>query len=140
MTGRPLPDVENPLFADVWAGAARGELVLPRCAACRTWAWPHRETCVGCGGEEFEPGVLPPRGRLYSWTQVARQTVRGIPAPYTVVLVDLDGAPGVRMLGTLVGDAAELRDGLPLHAVFTPVDGVHLIEWTAELTDTEERS
>jgi uncharacterized OB-fold protein len=49
-----------------------------------------------------------------------------------VVLVALDDAPGVRMVGNLVGAAADaLKDGLKMEAVFTPsADGsVKLVNW-----------
>ena len=35
----PLPDVDDPLTAPFFAGAARGELVIPRCDACDAYVW-----------------------------------------------------------------------------------------------------
>ncbi len=41
----PLPDLEDPLTAEFFAGAARGELVIPRCAGCDRWVWYPEPAC-----------------------------------------------------------------------------------------------
>ena len=35
----PLPDVDDPLTAPFFAGAARGELMITRCDACAAYVW-----------------------------------------------------------------------------------------------------
>ena len=35
----PLPDVDDPITAPFFAGAARGELVIPRCDSCGAYVW-----------------------------------------------------------------------------------------------------
>jgi NADPH:quinone reductase-like Zn-dependent oxidoreductase len=59
--------------------------------------------------------------RLYSWTVVEHQVHPGYPAPYTVVLVELDDAPGVRLIGYLTG-RPELRADQPMRVNFERID------------------
>jgi hypothetical protein len=44
-----------------------------------------------------------PSGTLYSYTLVEHQVHPAFPVPHTIVLVALDDAPGVRLLGHLPG-------------------------------------
>jgi uncharacterized OB-fold protein len=129
MTGRPLPDVDDPEFAPFWTGTARAELRIPRCTGCGRFGWPPRPVCPGCHGFGFAWETVPPRGLLYSWTVVGHQTMKGLPPPYVVGLVEL--ADGVRLLGNVVGtEPAALRVGLPLAARFDGIaDGVTLVNW-----------
>ena len=62
-----------------------------------------RAYCHTCGSwkSRWEPGRG--RGRLYSWTTVEHQVHPAFPVPYTVVLVELDDHPGVRLIGYLRG-------------------------------------
>ena len=57
------------------------------------------------------------RGRLYSWTTVEHQVHPAYPVPYTIVLVELDDEPGVRLIGYLPG-APELTEGQPMQVWF----------------------
>lgn len=93
-------------------------LHLPRayCSHCRSWntAWKDVD------GE---------RGTLYAWTVVERPTHPAYPVPYTVVLVDVDGAPGMRLVGYLPG-RPELRAGQAMKLGFDEAgEGVVLPNW-----------
>ena len=45
----PLPDVADPLTAAFFAGAARGELVIPRCEQCARFVWYPAPECPARG-------------------------------------------------------------------------------------------
>jgi uncharacterized OB-fold protein len=60
---------------------------------------------------------VTPRGRARSWTVVEHQVHPLFPTPYTVVLIDIDDCPGVRMIGYLPG-RADLDENTVLHADF----------------------
>ena len=49
----PLPDLTDERTAEYFAGAARGELVLPRCDSCNRFVWYPEEECAQCGGRGF---------------------------------------------------------------------------------------
>ena len=75
-----------------------------------------------------------PSGEVFSWTVVHRSQTPGFETemPYAVVLVELEDAKGVRMVGNLVNCTPDkLKAGLAMEAVFTPsADGsVKLVNW-----------
>lgn len=100
MADFPIPDVDDPDYAPYWAGATRGELVLPECAACGTVRWPPRALCRRCYSDETRWFVREPRGTLQTWTVVGHPTVPGFATvPYVVGIVELTALPGVRLTG-----------------------------------------
>jgi uncharacterized OB-fold protein len=77
---------------------------------------------------------VSPHGEVFSWTVIHRSQTPGFETetPYAVVLVELNDAEGVRMIGNLVNCPLDrLKAGLPVEAVFTPSpDGsVTLVNW-----------
>jgi uncharacterized OB-fold protein len=54
---------------------------------------------------------------LYSWTTIEHQSHPAFPTPYTIILVELDDAPGVRVVGRIDG-APDLTAGLPIRVSF----------------------
>ena len=73
-----------------------------------------------------------PLGTVFSWTVIHRSLTQGFATPYTVLLVELIDAPGVRMVGNLVNESSEaLHAGMAVEAVFTPSEdgGVQLVCW-----------
>ena len=82
-----------------------GELAIQRCAACTARQHPPEEICRRCGSMAFDHEVLAPTGVIHSYT-VVHHPVHGALAPavpYAVVLVALDDAPDIRIVGNLVG-------------------------------------
>ena len=119
----PLPDVDDPLTAEYFAGAARGELVIPRCEQCARFVWYPATECPGCAGE---PRWVPVSGdaTLFSWA-VLRRTF--LPAfaemvPFVTALVALDEDPAVRLCSYIVDTEPEqLRADAPLRVTFRPL-------------------
>jgi uncharacterized OB-fold protein len=104
----PLPGLSPPAWGPVgpfWDGAAAGELRLPRCNRCRAVVWYPEETGAHCDGAQLTWETLPGTGTVYTHTTVRRafppSTEPG-DLPVVVVLVEPDGAPGVRVVGNLV--------------------------------------
>jgi hypothetical protein len=120
----PLPDVEWEPTRPFWAGAARGELVLPRCDACARWVWYPDGACRWCGSAARTWAPVSGRGRLFSWSVVHRAFIPQLAdlVPFVTGLVAIDEDPAVR-LATLVVDCApeRLRIDLPVGAVFRPL-------------------
>jgi uncharacterized OB-fold protein len=119
----PLPDLDDPLTKELFAGAARHELVIPRCDGCDRWVWYPEETCPGCGGAlTWTPTTG--RGRLFSWAVVHRPFLPAFAemVPFVTALVSLEEAPEVRIVTYVVDtDPAVLADGLSLEATFRPL-------------------
>ena len=53
----PLPDVDDVLSAPYFEGAARGELVIPRCDACGAYVWYPADVCPTDGGALTDGGA-----------------------------------------------------------------------------------
>jgi uncharacterized OB-fold protein len=119
----PLPDVEDPLTAEYFAGAARGELVVPRCEACDRWIWYPEPACPGCGGVPVWTATSG-RGRLFSWAVVHRAFLPAFAemVPFVTALVALEEDPAVRLVTYVVDvDPGALAADLPLEVTFRPL-------------------
>ena len=66
----PVPEpVVDPELLPFWEGTARGELLLRRCTACGTVAWPPRTFCPACSAAEPEWFAAAGTGEVYSYTE-----------------------------------------------------------------------
>ena len=121
----PLPDTTWPVLAEYWAGAAAGELRIPRCEACGRYEWYPRETCSGCGESAFAWTVMSGKATLFSWSEVSFGWVPQFrdKVPFVSGLAALDEDRSVRV-ATLVVDAPadDLAVDMPLEAVFRPLE------------------
>ena len=61
---------------------------------------------------------------MYSWTRTwyafDRTEERAGDVPYVVLLVEVDGADGARVMGVLAGDDAPLKIGAPVSGTILP--------------------
>ncbi len=128
----PVPAADG-LDAPYWAALERDELLVQACARCGTRQFPEW-ICHACLGFDLAWVPVRPAGTIYSWERVwnaSHPAVRpGL--PYLVVLVQLDEAPGVRMIGNLLGDPLqEVRIDAPVEAVFEHHPRFTLVQWQA---------
>lgn len=100
----PLPDVDDPLTAGFFAGAARDELVIPRCRGCGRYQWYPKDTCPACGDETFAWTPVSGRATLFTWAIVRRAFLPAFAeqVPFVTALVALDEDPRVRLCTYLV--------------------------------------
>jgi uncharacterized OB-fold protein len=116
----PLPDLDDPLTKEFFAGAARQELRIPRCEECDRWVWYPEEACPGCGGP-LTWTTTTGRGRLFSWAVVRRPFLPAFAemVPFVTALVSLEEAPEVRIVSYVVDvDPAQLAADLPLEVTY----------------------
>ncbi len=126
---RPVPVTDDPDTAGFFAAAARGALAVCACATCGATLHLPMPWCRHCGSDEVTWRDTAGTGRLHAWTVVEHQVHPAFPVPHTLVLVDVDGEDGVRLLGRLDGRPA-LRVGQAMTAVFeTLPDGTVLPQW-----------
>ncbi len=120
----PLPDLADEHTAEFFAGAQRGELVIPRCDSCGSLCWYPMTPCDRCDGTAFTWTPVSGRGRLFSWAVVERAFLPAFAdmVPFVSGLVALDDDPRVRIVSYIV-DARpdELRADEPVQAVFRPL-------------------
>jgi uncharacterized OB-fold protein len=120
----PLPDLTDERTAEYFAGAARGELVLPRCGDCNRLVWYPEEECPSCGGRTFTWTRVSGRGRVFTWAVVRRAFLPAFEemVPFVTALVALDEDPRVRIVSYVVDcDPDALAADLPVEAVFRPL-------------------
>jgi uncharacterized OB-fold protein len=120
----PLPDVDDPLTAPFFAGAARGELLIPRCETCGEYVWYPQDACARDGGALTWTAVSG-RGTLFTWAIVRRAFLPAFEdrVPFVTALVALDEDPVVRLCTYIVGTAPEdLVADAPVTVTFRPLE------------------
>ena len=120
----PLPDVDDPLTAAYFAGAARGELVIPRCDGCERFVWYPAAECPAGGAGEPRWGPVSGRATLFSWAVLRRAFLPAFAemVPFVTALVALDEDPAVRLCTYLVdADPDTLRADAPVQVTFRPL-------------------
>jgi uncharacterized protein len=120
----PLPDVDDPLIAPFFAGAARGELLVTRCDTCGEYVWYPQDTCPHDGGPLTWTAVSG-RGTLFTWAVVRRAFLPAFDdrVPFVTALVALAEDPAVRLCTYIVGtDPDELVADAPVVVSFQPLE------------------
>jgi uncharacterized OB-fold protein len=98
---RPFPrgDRDTTPF---WQSQREHALTFQRCDGCGHVRYPVGPLCPRCQSFEFAWVPASGRGAVYSYTVVHHQTHPAFPAPYTVLLVEMEEGPRV---------IARLREG-----------------------------
>jgi len=122
------PEMPLPAITDdtrpFWDACRRGELVAQRCTSCGTFRHPPTPVCWRCRTFTCEWVPLSGYGTVFSYAVVHRAFLPALAShvPYTLVVVALDDAPGVRLISNLVdAEPAAVRIGLPVDVFFEPV-------------------
>jgi uncharacterized OB-fold protein len=137
---KPVADGDTQPF---WDAVTDRKLVVQRCSSCDAWVWQPRPLCPRCHATELVWTAATGKARVVSWTALHPPvlTVWADKLPFVILLVELDDAPGVRMIGQFVdgsgellktnGEAEGLAVGMPL-ALRWRVDeaGQTLPAWT----------
>jgi uncharacterized OB-fold protein len=124
----PGPEIAISLAAYERAFEPKLRWEAGRCDACGTLAFPPRYRCLGCGSEDGRSLVpLPRSGAVYTGVTV-HVPVPGLPTPYSLLIVELDGVDvralvkvtgvpagttGIGDRGTLVLRRVAVRTGVP---------------------------
>lgn len=115
---RPIPNDKTRFY---WDAAREGRLLVQRCAGCGDFQYPPEVGCSNCGSDRLEATEVAGRGSVYTFT-VVRQAFDPAFAsqlPFVIALIELEDAPGMRMLTNIVDtDPASVRVGLPVEVTF----------------------
>ncbi|HEY3604735.1 MAG TPA: OB-fold domain-containing protein [Sporichthyaceae bacterium] len=105
-------------------------LVARFCSSCGAEYFDRRNACAHCFGTDFEQRRLSTEGVITAFTVVHR-AAPGLPAPYTSVVVDLDGGGSIKanLLGTTDPAAimASTKVRLTTFVAGTDDDGVEAV-------------
>lgn len=107
----PQPDRDT---AEFWAAQNNHELKFQRCTHCGHVRYLVGPLCPECRSFDFEWTASSGRGVIYSYTVVRHQTHPAFPAPYTVLLVELEEGP--RVIAQLrAPEGAQVEIGAAVH-------------------------
>ena len=130
--GLPAPNTGDMLTAPYWQGTKEKRLRIQKCRGCGAWQWGPEWICHRCHSFDLAWEDVEGRGRIYSYQRPHHPVTAALNGrgPYIVVLVELPHAGNVRMVGNLLGDAAQqVRIGAPVEAVFEPHADFTLVQW-----------
>lgn len=105
---------DSPFFA----GLASGKLLGSRCPACNYVFATPRAHCMRCGGET-QWHQLPTRGRVHTFTTCYYASEFFMKeTPYTLILVEFDGADTLFMSRLVGAEPEEAHIGMEVEAQF----------------------
>ena len=129
---RPIPQPDD-ATAPYWDAARRGELVVQHCAECDGPRFPPRPMCPHCRSLECGWRPVSGRGTVYSWVRCHPPVLPAFRelVPLTIVLVELEEDPVLRIVGNLLeASADDVRIGLPVEVTFEQIaPEVALPQW-----------
>lgn len=127
----PAPVPHPEIDASFWEATRREELRVQRCKTCGSFQ-PSEVLCFRCHSFDVGWEQVPGTGTIFSWERVWAPVYPALRdhGPYLVVLVEIDGAQGVRMVGNLVGEVSQKVDiGDRVEAVFEHHETFTLVQW-----------
>jgi uncharacterized protein len=92
-------------FAFFYEGLNNGELLVQKCNSCGKRRYPPGPMCGACQSLEWTTEALGATGTVHSFVVHHAPAYPEYPSPHVVVLVDM--APNVRVIGALAGCAPE---------------------------------
>jgi uncharacterized OB-fold protein len=123
-----VPELAD-LHPDTWTGpfwsAARDHrLVVPRCTTCGFFRMPPGPYCAACRSQSIEWTTVTGRGTVFAFTIVRHAVMPSVASqtPYVIAVVELDEAPGVRLVTNLWdSDDDDVAIGLKVQVLWDDV-------------------
>ena len=115
----------DPWTEPFWSAAREHRLVAPRCQGCGAFRMPPSPFCWKCRSQAVDWVELSGAGSVYTFN-VTRQAL--IPLlrpsiPYVIAVVEMEGAPGVRLVGNVIDvEPGQVRIGMPVRVAWDDVD------------------
>ena len=106
-----------------WQAAKDRRLTACQCAKCGTFRMPPTPFCPECQSQETNWPALPGTGTVFSFAICNRSPYPDVPDfVYVPVVVDLDGAPGARLVSNLAGlNAEDVKIGMKVQVDWNPI-------------------
>lgn len=123
------PVAPNDLTKGFWENCRNGRLSVQCCTRCDTFRQPPDVICWKCRSFDWEWRAVSGGGTVYTYTIVTHpiHPLLADRVPYNVIVVELDDAPGCRLISNLLDTAPEdVRVGTPVEVAWEEVDDVVL--------------
>lgn len=114
----------NPDTEPFWDAAKENRLTACQCGDCGTFRMPPTAYCPNCRSKNRAWPELPGTGTVYSFAVCNRSPYPDVPDfVYVPVVVDLDGAPGARLVSNLADvDPEAVKIGMKVKVDFNPIN------------------
>jgi uncharacterized protein len=115
----------DPSTEPFWLAARDHRLTTAKCADCGHCWLPPSPYCGECQSQNILWPTLPGTGTVFSFAICHRSPFPDVPDfTYVPIVVDLDGAPGARLVSNLVGvDPDEVHIGMRVTVDWNPIQG-----------------
>jgi len=127
---RPLPELtpENTAF---WTGGEHGDLMIAFCEACARAIHPPQVVCPACLSDLVVQRAVAGTGTVYTYTVNHHPWLPEMQVPFALAVVDVDGAPGVRVTAEVITTEPEsVHIGQKMEVSFRQAEDVWLPLWT----------
>jgi uncharacterized protein len=106
-----------------WQAAKQHRLTACQCGNCGAFRMPPTPFCPNCQSQAVKWPTLPGTGTVFSFAICTRSPYPDLPDfTYVPVVVDLDGAPGARLVTNVVGmPADDVRIGTAVQVAWMPI-------------------
>jgi uncharacterized OB-fold protein len=119
-----------------YRGRLREEMLINRCGDCGQWHHPPKPVCPACWSANVAPTPVSGSGTVHLAIFLHQgPAAEGVDysAPYPVITVDLDDAPGVRFTSTVVDSSRDrIVIGAPVRLVWRRRHGSPMPVFTIE--------
>lgn len=118
--------VSDAWTAPFWEAASQSKLTVCRCGQCGRFRMPPTPFCPNCRSQDVDWTDIPGTGTLYTYTVVERAIMPELEdcIPYVPAVVELDSAPGIRLITNIVESPIEaIVAGARVRVLFDRVEG-----------------
>ena len=113
----------DPATEPFWQAAKEHRLTACQCGACGTFRMPPSPFCPNCQSQATVWPELPGTGTVFSFAICTRSPFPDVPDfTYVPVVVDLDGAPGARLVSNVIDmPAGDVAIGMKVQVDWNPI-------------------
>ena len=122
LPGEQISITTNPDTQPFWEAAKERRLTACQCAKCGHFRMPPSPYCPECSSNEKAWPTLPGTGTVFSFVVCNKNPATGEDYIYVPAVVDLDGAPGARLVANLTGcNGEDVAVGMKVTVEWTPI-------------------
>jgi len=122
LPGEQISITTNTATEPFWQAAKEHRLTACQCGNCGHFRMPPTPVCPECSSFQMTWPTLPGTGEVFSYAICNRNPATGEEFIYVPVVVELDGAPGARLIANVTGcDAQDVHIGMKVVVEWTPI-------------------